>query len=97
VLNYFFTTNLFFEEIFLWIFILRPPHKQKKKGKEKMQKKKSIGRIYIYIYIYIYKKSISKCPKNYQRLIIKDQIYKIKKFNSIFFTEKGSISKENLI
>jgi len=60
-----------------------------------MQKKKSIGRIYIYIYIY--KKSISKCPKNYQRLIMKDQIYKIKKFNSIFFTEKGSISKENLI
>jgi hypothetical protein len=47
---------------------------------------------------YIYsEKSIPKRSGNCQRLVEKDQIYKIEKFNSVFLTNKGSTSKDNSI
>jgi len=49
-------------------------------------------------YIYIYsEKSTPTCPGNCQRLVEKDQIYKIGKFNSVFLTNEGSTGKENSI
>ena len=68
-------------------------HINKNKKKEKRKYKKNIGRS---IYIYI-GKSITERPKNCRKLVEEDQIYKIKKFNSVFLTNKSPISKENSI
>jgi len=47
--------------------------------------------------IYISGKSITECLENCRKLVEEDQIYKIKKFNSVFLTDEGSIRKENSI
>jgi len=65
---------------------------KKKRKKEKYKKIKNVGRKYIYS-----EKSIPKRSGNCQKLVEKDQIYKIEKFNSVFLTNKGSTSKDNLI
>jgi len=77
--------------------------KKREKEKEKIQEnKKCLKNIYIlptfFIFIYIYsEKSIPTRPGNCQRLVEKDQIYKIGKFNSAFLTNEGSTGKENSI
>jgi hypothetical protein len=78
------------------LLIFGPLYKQnkKKRKKGKYKKIKNVGRIYIYIYS---EKSIPKRPGNCQRLVEKDQIYKIGKFNSVFLTNEGSTGKENSI
>ena len=51
----------------------------------------------IYIYIYI---SVRRVYYNAQKIVekwLRRIIYEIKKFNSVFFTDKSSISKENSI
>jgi hypothetical protein len=78
------------------LLIFGPLYKQnkKKRKKGKYKKIKNVGRIYIYIYS---EKSIPTRPGNCQRLVEKDQIYKIGKFNSVFLTNEGSTGKENSI
>jgi hypothetical protein len=71
-------------------------HINKNKKKEKRKYKTILEEVCIYIYIYI-RKSITKRPKNCWKLVEEDQIYKIKKFNSVFLTNKSPISKENSI
>jgi len=71
-------------------------HINKNKKKEKRKYKTILEEVYIYIYIYI-GKCITECPKNCRKLVEEDQIYKIKKFNSVFLTNKSPISKENSI
>jgi hypothetical protein len=60
---------------------------QKKKQKMLEENKK----------IHTSEKSIPEHPRNYQRLVKKDQLYKIEKFNSVFSIDKCLISKEILI
>jgi hypothetical protein len=67
-------------------------HINKNKKKEKRKYKTILEEVYIYI-----GKCITERPKNCRKLVEEDQIYKIKKFNSVFLTNKSPISKENSI
>ena len=71
------------------------PHIRKKKGKtENIKKSKEILEENKKN---ISKKSIPEHLRNHQRLVEEDQVCKIKKFDSIFSTDKSSIGKKNSI
>jgi hypothetical protein len=70
------------------------PHKQKKyKKKRKRENTKKSKKYWKKIKKYISKKSIPEHPGNYRMLVEKDQIYKFKKFDSVFLTDCDFISK----
>jgi hypothetical protein len=68
--------------------IFRIPYKQKKKSKiqKKLEENKKI---------YIIEKNVLECLGNCRRLVEKNKLYKIEKFNSVFSTDE--IYKENSI
>jgi hypothetical protein len=70
------------------------PHINKKSGKKRINIKKYWKKIKK---IYSSEKSIPEHTKTCWRLVEEDKIYKTEIFDSVFFTDKGPISKENLI